>query len=341
MGSHSESSEAKYRKEFMQAFNRNAFFISHLANTIKSGASLKRNDDATILLNRLIDEYGKFLRQMLKKNPYQEITGILTDMMASDKVKYPENKANNSVPKRKPESNPDSDINHIFNQITIDDNLTIEDIFRVNSDIRKALKQCISSLRGDRKKADLMRKHARDYSTLLLCAIIIKLYKGGDTNNFIHSMICLENLFAVDLVKVVDLHHSQNFIKFIIASSSARGPNKQWKTSKQLNEKAVEIIYKLWNDGDQRKHDKIAKDVVNKINAPIERPFKEQLLKLYPNKDFDDDEKKSYETELKKLTRGKVASSATVMRMIFDRAVEIGRANDPHKGRRKWERSML
>ena len=340
MKSHSESSELKYRKEFMQAFSRNIFFISHLTNSLESDTS-PTGGTAAVLLNEMIDKYDKFLGQMIKKNPYREISNILAGVMARDKAKGLDDKTECLVLERDPENNPTADVSDIFEQVSIGDKLTADDIFRVNNDIRNALKQCRAALKNDRKKADLIRRHSKTYSTLLLGAIIIKIYKSGDTNNFVRSMMCLENLFVVDLVKIVDLHHSRVFIDFIISSSSARGPNKQWKTVKELNAKAVETIYKLWDDGDQRKHDKIAKDVVNKINASIERPFKEQLLKLYPNKDFDADEKKSYETELKKLTRGKVASSATVMRMIFDRAVEIGRANDPHKERRKWERSVL
>lgn len=157
---------------------------------------------------------------------------------------------------------------------------------------------------------------------------------------FIDEFTRLAYLMSTDLYLYAHYVQTDEVTKLIHSAVSARGQKKRWKTTNELNSKAVEIIYKLWEGDDQRLHDKIAKDVVGKMNDKILLPMKKKLLKKYPNKDFDSEVMENYKKELSDLSRGKLANARTVMDMIFQHALDKGRANDPQKGSRKWKKKI-
>ena len=191
------------------------------------------------------------------------------------------------------------------------------------------------------KSVEYIKENLDRYLEILSAIIMVKVGESSTiTPSFIKSLYVLIYLTFTDIDLYGCFFKTDEVTKLIHSAVSARGQKKRWKTTNELNSKAVEIIYKLWEDDDQRLHDKIAKDVVGKMNDKILLPMKKKLLKKYPNKDFDSEVMENYKKELSDLSRGKLANARTVMDMIFQHALDKGRANDPQKGSRKWKKKI-
>ncbi|WP_139311601.1 hypothetical protein [Desulfovibrio sp. DV] len=169
----------------------------------------------------------------------------------------------------------------------------------------------------------------------------IHMIKAGQSScelpSFMNMLYDLIYLTFTDIYIFVHFYQTNEIKKLINSEISARGPNKRWKTTNELNQEAVNIIYDLWENDDPRLHGKIARDVVGEINEPILVPIIKELLRKYPNKDFNAAEMEEYKKELQIKSRGKVANAGTVMKLIFQRALVKKRANDPQKGTRKFK----
>ncbi|MEL7640359.1 MAG: hypothetical protein AAGU21_12010 [Solidesulfovibrio sp.] len=194
---------------------------------------------------------------------------------------------------------------------------------------------------GDAKSVEYVKENLNRYLEILSAINMVKVGESSSiAPSFIKSLYVLMYLSFTDLDLYGYFFQTDEVTKLIHSAISARGQNKRWKTTKELNSKAVEIIYELWEKGDKRLHDKISKDVVGKMNDKILLPIKKKLLKKYPNKDLDSEVMENYKQELSYLSRGKLANSRTVMRMVFEHALDKKKANDPQKSARKWKREV-
>ncbi|MEL7640331.1 MAG: hypothetical protein AAGU21_11870 [Solidesulfovibrio sp.] len=193
---------------------------------------------------------------------------------------------------------------------------------------------CLKNIDNYRKShnkeaVDFLKSHSFMYIGLLdLTTIILFRNNFPRKEDVSWNFLQLFNSIFFQFQLILDFIESESSLKLIHSDISARGQNKRWETTRQLNQKAVNLIYKAWANGDKRLHDEIARDIVSEINDPIMKPYREVLCKKYSNKDFDYKEKKYYNSELSKLTRGKVASVQKVMEMILVHAREIGFANE-------------
>ena len=265
--------------------------------------------DALCLVRSCIDFYRDHLVLLVEEGPYKEIHDVALEHILGEKFDF---------------KNESLDSCQDFAQ-------------KVGDYLYKLVKGEFGERISD-KKLEYIKENLDKYSEILSAINMVKIGEtSGIVPSFIKSLYVLLHLAFTDLELYAHFFQADEIKKLINSEISARGPNRRWKTTNELNELAVQKIYNLWEGGDQRLHDKIAKDVVDEINVPILVPIKKKLLQKYPNKDLNAGEMKKYKKELQDLSRGKVASASTVMGLIFQHALDKKRANDPQKNVRKFK----
>lgn len=286
------------------------------------------------VLNMIIDEYEKKLREKLVEHDYKIIQDLL--------VKYNE-KFSNKAQKEKDSENFDTqgvpgfnfDFNSYFDRFKISKKAVHYDIGYVASSIIESIKDCLYFYKNDEKACYLVAENSNSLVSFVLGVMVISTYKTSSAKTFVDALRCIGILSSLEIFRIGDFFDSQDFKGLIVRSVTSKGQNKRWADVNKKTELAKEKIIEMWDNGDLRLHDKISKFVVGKINEPVLNPIKKRLLKKYPNKEFDAAEKEQFDEELKKMSFGKIVSVDRVMDEIFDYACKIGRANDPLKGVRK------
>lgn len=297
--------EAEFRK---QNLSRNKI-LEFLRSYKKEKGDPLNFRDALYLVGSCIDFYYDHLLSLVQIGPYQRVHALMVKYVVGSKINLK--------------------------------NMSAASYYSFQGEAARCLYDLVDG-RSRKNISDENLNHIKEnFSRYLEVLSAVGMIKAGKSSYELPSFINL--LYELIYLTFTDLYLSHHFFKtdeiakMIHSEVSARGQRKRWKTTNELNREAVKIIYELWENDDHRLHDKISKDVVGQLNRPILVPIIKKLQKKYPNKDFDPNEMEEYTKELRALSRGKVASARTVMGLIFQRALEKGRANDPKKGVRKFK----